>query len=62
MRSSNPLKDWRPAGDSIMFDPLERIQRRVFPPINFLLKSKWKCLGNFPASDSKCSSAKVMDV
>ena len=39
VRSANPCKYWRPTGDAMMFDPLERIQRRAFPLINVLSDS-----------------------
>ena len=45
-----------------MFDLLARIHRSAFPTIIFLSKSEVKHLGNFPASDLKCSSVEVMDV
>ena len=62
MCSANPFEDWLPDGAAMMFDLFESIQRRAFPPINFLSKSGWKRLGKCPASDFKVSSAEVMDV
>ena len=46
----------------MMFDLFERIYRREFPHINFLLKLEWKRLGKHPDSDLKISTAEVMDV
>ena len=45
-----------------MFDVFEGIQRRAFPPIMFLLKSKFNRLGKRPTSAFNCSSVEVMDV
>ena len=46
----------------MMFDMFERIQRREFSPINFLLNLEWKCLGKRTASYLGFSSAEVMDI
>ena len=59
--SDNSFEDWRPEGAVMMFGPFERIQRRAFPPINFMSKLEGNRLGKRPASDLNCSSAEVMD-
>ena len=61
-RSADSFKYWRKAEYAIMFDPLERIQSRDFPPIIFMSKLEWNHLGNFHASDLKVYSAEVIDV
>ena len=45
-----------------MFNQLARIQNNALPPISFLSKLEWNCLGNCPASDLKFSSAEVINV
>ena len=62
MRSANTLDDLRPSGYDIMLDLLAKIQSSAFPPISFLSKSEWNCLGNCPASELKIYSAEVIDV
>ena len=62
MHSSNSLKYWRLAGAVVVLEPSEKIQRRVFPPINFLSKSEWNRWSKRHTSDLNCSSAEVIDV
>ena len=62
MRSARPLEDWQPAGTTMMFELLARIQRRDLPPTSFLSNSEWDLLVKCPASDLKVSRDYVMDV